>query len=128
MRLLEIGLQLHLLVKVGTISPGARIFTFYSIILEAKPAVPLASTQVVVVDSSGACARKTRFYGTLCIVIDCGPLTDPPNGQVNTPSGTSVGRRATYTCNTGYTLSSSQPLTCEADGNWTFLEVSCKGD
>ena len=60
------------------------------------------------------------------IVIDCGPLTDPDNGRVYTSPGTIFGNIATYTCDTGYTLSGSQSRSCGADGNWTFSEPLCE--
>ena len=59
------------------------------------------------------------------VAIDCAPLNDPNNGQVDTSSGCAYGSTATYTCHTGYTLSGSQPRTCGADGNWTLTEPSC---
>ena len=53
---------------------------------------------------------------------NCVPLTSLANGQVVT-----IGNTATYTCDTGYTLSGSQSRTCGADGNWTFSEPLCEG-
>ena len=61
------------------------------------------------------------------IVKDCGPLTDPHNGQVDTSSGTTFERIAAYTCDTGYTLSGSQSRTCGTDGMWTSSEPTCRG-
>ena len=61
----------------------------------------------------------------LIIVIDCGPLTAPSKGQVNTSSGTIFGSTAMYTCDTGYTLSGSQTRTCEAGGNWSSIDPVC---
>ena len=55
-------------------------------------------------------------------VINCGPLTDPDNGQVNTSNRTIFGRIATYVC---YRKSGSR--TCEADGMWTSEEPNCQG-
>ena len=60
-------------------------------------------------------------------IQDCGPLVNPENGQVNISSGTTFGSTATYTCNTGYTLSGPQSRTCGADGNWIFSEPFCEG-
>ena len=61
------------------------------------------------------------------IVVDCGPLTNPDNGQVVTSHGTTFGSTATYTCDTGYTLSGSQTRTCGADGVWTLFTPVCEG-
>ena len=60
-------------------------------------------------------------------VVDCGPPTDPTNGQVDTSSGTTFGSTATYTCDTGYTLSGSQSRTCIASGKWTLPQSQCIG-
>ncbi len=59
-------------------------------------------------------------------MIDCGPLTDPANGQVNTSSGTTFGSTATYSCDTGYKLSGSLSRTCRADGSWSNTIPSCQ--
>ena len=64
---------------------------------------------------------------SLLLAVDCGSLTNPANGQVDTSSGTTFGSTATYTCAIGYTLSGSQSRTCGADGNWTSSEPSCNG-
>ena len=61
-------------------------------------------------------------------VINCGSLNDPDNGQVDSSSGTTFGSTATYTCDTGYTLSGSQSRTCGTDGSWTFQSPSCLGE
>ena len=60
-------------------------------------------------------------------VVNCGSLTNPDNGQVDTFVGTTFGSTATYTCDTGYTLSGSQTRTCGADGLWTSSEPFCQG-
>ena len=59
--------------------------------------------------------------------VDCGPLNNPNNGQVNVSPETTIGSIATYTCDIGYTLSGSQSRTCGVDGNWTSSEPFCEG-
>ena len=61
-------------------------------------------------------------------VVDCGSLMDPSNGHVSTSSGTTFGSIATYTCDTGYTLSGINERTCGADGNWTSFEPVCSSE
>ena len=61
------------------------------------------------------------------IAVNCGVLTNPTNGQVNTSSRTTFGSTGAYTCDTGYSLSGSQTRTCGADGNWTSSEPICEG-
>ena len=67
------------------------------------------------------------YYAITIAAVDCGPLTNPDNGQVDTPYGTTFRSTATYTCDTGYALSGSQSRSCGADGNWTSSEPFCEG-
>ena len=57
------------------------------------------------------------------LAVDCGPLTDPDNGQVNTLNGTIFGSTVTYTCH-----KESGSRTCGADGLWTSKEPNCQGE
>ena len=59
---------------------------------------------------------------------DCGPLSDPPNGVVDLPSGTIQGSSALYTCNTGFefTLTSISFRVCLASSFWTGDEPTCE--
>ena len=60
-------------------------------------------------------------------VVDCGPLTDPANGQVIHTVGTTFGQTATYICNTGYSLVGDSTRTCQATGNWSGSAPTCQG-
>ena len=62
------------------------------------------------------------------LAIDCSWPTNISNGQVDTSNGTTFGSIATYTCNTGYTLSGSQSGTCGADGIWSFANPTCTSE
>ena len=64
---------------------------------------------------------------TFTAVVDCGQLTDPDNGLVDIPYGTTFRSTATYTCDTSYALSGSQSRSCGDDGNWTSSEPFCEG-
>ena len=58
-------------------------------------------------------------------VMDCGPLSDPTNGQVNF-TATTEGSVATYACtSTGYYLLGNSTRTCQADGQWSGNMPSC---
>ena len=70
---------------------------------------------------------QTLYLLPYVVVTNWGPLTDPDNGQVDTSPGTTFGSTATYTCDTGYTLSGSQTRTCGENGNWTSSEPICQG-
>ena len=63
----------------------------------------------------------------LLAVVDCGNLTDPDNGQVNHTAGTTFGKTATYSCNTGYNLVGDSTRTCQATGNWSGSAPACQG-
>ena len=58
-------------------------------------------------------------------VIDCGPLTDPVNGQVDTSSETTFGSTASYSCNNGFTLNGDNTRICGSNGVWSNLQPSC---
>ncbi len=59
------------------------------------------------------------------VAVNCGDLTDPSNGAVNTSSGTTFNMNATYTCNTGYNLIGITPRTCQANETWSGSEPTC---
>ena len=60
-----------------------------------------------------------------CQIKDCGNLTDPINGTVSHPDGTSFNQRAYYHCSEGYTLNGTDTRTCNESGNWTFEAPTC---
>ncbi|XP_071821508.1 sushi, von Willebrand factor type A, EGF and pentraxin domain-containing protein 1-like isoform X3 [Apostichopus japonicus] len=68
------------------------------------------------------CERSTEVH--------CGILNTPANGQVTYDSETrTVGTVATYQCNAGYTnVAGDQERTCEQNGLWSGLPVSCSQD
>ena len=59
--------------------------------------------------------------------MDCGNLTDPDNGQVDHTPGTTIGRNAAYSCNTGYNLVGDSIRTCQATGEWNGSAPTCQG-
>ena len=63
----------------------------------------------------------------ILVVVDCGSLTDPANGQVDLTSGTTFGQTATYSCNTGYNLVGDSTRTCQATGEWSGSAPTCQG-
>ena len=60
-------------------------------------------------------------------VVDCGPLTDPDNGQVSAAT-TTYTSTADYTCNTGYNLFGVDQRNCTAAGTWTSGEPICQSE
>ena len=59
------------------------------------------------------------------LAVDCGLLNDTTNGAVDTSSGTAFMMTATYTCNLGYTLSSTDSRMCLASGLWSGEAPVC---
>ncbi|XP_064386146.1 uncharacterized protein LOC135334769 isoform X3 [Halichondria panicea] len=60
-----------------------------------------------------------------CQPVDCGSLTDPINGAVDTSSGTTFNQVATYTCTNGYMISGATTRTCQATGSWSPSQPTC---
>ena len=58
-------------------------------------------------------------------LVDCGDLSDPPNGAVSLTANTTLGSEANYVCDEGYTLSGCPMRVCEASGNWSNSEPEC---
>ena len=61
-------------------------------------------------------------------IVDCGPLSSPPNGNVVTPSGTMAGNVALYLCAEGLVLTGSTARVCGNDGLWTPNAPTCEGE
>ena len=82
---------------------------------------------------SSWCYRSWRLYPqcngnyslSLSPAIDCGALTNPDNGRVDTPQGTTFNQVATYSCNSGYELVGNITRACQADGMWSGSEPIC---
>jgi len=51
--------------------------------------------------------------------LDCGELSAPDNGRVDTSFGQGLDDQAVYTCDTGYRLVGQKVRTCLAYGVWT---------
>ena len=83
----------------------------------------------------GELVQSTKAAYIQCLLpitaLNCDALTNPANGQVSLPGGTTVGQTATYSCNTGYNLVGSSTSTCEATGQdtaaWSEDPPICEG-
>lgn len=60
-------------------------------------------------------------------VVDCGPLTNPVDGMVDTAGGTTFGNEATYSCINNYELIGPPTRVCMQDGVWSETEPTCNG-
>ena len=72
-------------------------------------------------------ALSTKLY--VFIVKDCGLLENPANGSVNTSSGTTYGKTATYSCTSGRRLCQGcvATRTCLESGKWSHNAPTCVG-
>ncbi len=59
-------------------------------------------------------------------IVTCSALISLTNGDI-TPDSRSVGTVATYTCDTGYTLSGDTTRTCGSAGVWSGSAPTCQG-
>ncbi len=60
------------------------------------------------------------MFVSTSVAIPCGDPPTIPNG-FRTFMATTFGYTATYTCNTGYQLSGSSTVTCQASGSWSTI-------
>ena len=68
-------------------------------------------------------------YLFLCLtVVNCGSLSNPARGHVSHTGGTTFGKSATYSCNTGYNLVGSSIRTCQTTRVWSGSAPTCQGN
>ncbi len=60
-------------------------------------------------------------------IVDCGSLPSPSNGNVATPSGTTAGNVASYSCAEGLVLIGSTVRSCGINGLWAPDMPTCEG-
>ena len=63
----------------------------------------------------------------LSLVVDCGDLTSPINGELMI-SLTTYLSNANYSCDSGYNLVGVNQRTCTAAGTWTDGEPTCQSE
>ena len=69
----------------------------------------------------------TQFHTYMHAAVDCGSLTNPVDGMVDTAGGTTLGNVAIYSCMDGYELNGSPIRVCIEDGKWNDMEPTCDG-
>ena len=83
---------------------------------------------IPVVVSGAILLKRLCIQNALCRIptaIDCGPLADPENGQVNVPSST-FRSTASYTCDSGFNLVGIQTRECQANEEWSDEAPTCE--
>ncbi|XP_003387839.1 PREDICTED: sushi, von Willebrand factor type A, EGF and pentraxin domain-containing protein 1-like isoform X2 [Amphimedon queenslandica] len=73
------------------------------------------------------CQLDGRWAGNapICEVVRCTVLPKPANGLV-TITGTTVGSKASYSCDRGFELSGKDSRSCNSDGTWSGTEPVCR--
>ena len=64
----------------------------------------------------------------LCVVVNCGSLSNIPNGAVDISGGTNYKCTAVYTCDKGHDINGMVARTCQVDGMWSGSEPTCDGN
>ena len=62
------------------------------------------------------------------IVVDCGALTDPDNGQVTLSNGASLNSEASYSCNIGFAINGTSTRTCQINDQWSGSAPTCESE
>ena len=80
----------------------------------------------IVGENTRTCQEDGSWSGRapICRIVRCGGLNSPINGRVSISDNT-VGGIATYTCNSGYSLSGSGTRICQNDGSWSGSTPTC---
>lgn len=71
--------------------------------------------------------RTFTYHESINTVVDCGALDPPLDGSVEL-TGTGVGDKAYYSCNTGFTLEGKERRVCQENGEWSDTAPSCAGE
>ena len=67
-----------------------------------------------------------KTYQLHCLFeSDCGPITSPTDGSVDSSEGTVYLSVAVFECNLGYTMAGSETSMCEATADWSDPTPDC---
>ena len=67
---------------------------------------------------------KYTLYTVASIIGSCGYLSSPSYGRVSVTT-LGIRERATYTCNSGFSLVGSSTRTCLSEGSWSGSQPIC---
>jgi len=75
--------------------------------------------------------QSALLINHIMFLVFCPLLTNPVNGMITCSLGddgvSSYEDTCTFTCNTGYVLTSSDTRTCQSDGSWSGSQPLCLG-
>eukprot|EP01116_Phalansterium_solitarium_P016435 TRINITY_DN3820_c0_g3_i1.p1 TRINITY_DN3820_c0_g3~~TRINITY_DN3820_c0_g3_i1.p1 ORF type:complete len:3104 (-),score=266.35 TRINITY_DN3820_c0_g3_i1:242-9553(-) len=98
-----------------------------------EPGLACSPTKLRCLGTVGAnCTTDTECIdGTVCgashhcTALACDSLVLPPGARATLTNGGYYPSTATYSCNSGYTLSGSTMATCRTDGTWSGSDPTC---
>ena len=68
------------------------------------------------------------LFCLIFLVVDCGNLTDPDNGQVTLSNGASLNSEASYSCNIGFAINGTSTRTCQINDQWSGSAPTCESE
>jgi hypothetical protein len=119
---------------------GRWVLYLYAVIMYTSSMISFKSVVKGILDHLCVCVTWSDFwksndtlirhvgfhlqaYVVIFCIADCGSLT-VVNGQFTAQSGTTLGENATQSCNTGYTLTGDETVTC-LDSGWSASAATC---
>jgi len=60
------------------------------------------------------------------LAVNCGPLSNPPDGKVELPQGTLLDNLAFYSCTSGYLLVGATNRRCQDNSAWSGAPPTCR--
>ncbi|XP_053398283.1 neurogenic locus Notch protein-like [Mercenaria mercenaria] len=71
------------------------------------------------------CLDTGKWEVTTCEIVDCGSLTVPTNGKLDSSTGTTYNSIVKFRCDDGYTIEGSATNVCVFNGSWSAQSPTC---
>ncbi|XP_052275169.1 sushi, von Willebrand factor type A, EGF and pentraxin domain-containing protein 1-like isoform X3 [Dreissena polymorpha] len=105
----------------GMISHVATATTFgTAVTITCNTGYNLTGNSTSTCDSNG----NWSTIGHICDLVQCGNLSAPENGIINS-SSTTYGSKAIVACHLGYNLIGTNTATCDSNGEWSHIGQIC---